>query len=88
MNGGAGNDILYGLAGNDKLNGLAGSDILEGGVGADTLYGGEGADIYLFLLATDHKAAEIFDSGTTGIDEIRFAATTSGTLTLYAGDVE
>ncbi|MBK7365839.1 MAG: S8 family serine peptidase [Nitrosomonas sp.] len=87
MNGGAGNDILYGLAGNDKLNGLAGSDILEGGVGADTLYGGEGADIYLFLLATDHKAAEIFDSGTTGIDEIRFAATTSGTLTLYAGDV-
>ncbi|HMU63092.1 MAG TPA: S8 family serine peptidase [Nitrosomonas sp.] len=87
MNGGAGNDILYGLAGNDKLNGLAGNDILEGGAGSDTLYGGEGTDIYLFSLATDYKAAEIFDYGTTGIDEVRFTATASGTLTLYAGDV-
>lgn len=87
MNGGAGNDILYGLAGNDKLNGLAGNDILEGGAGSDTLYGGEGTDIYLFSLTTDYKAAEIFDLGTTGIDEVRFTATASSTLTLYAGDV-
>ncbi len=66
---------------------VAGNDILEGGAGSDTLYGGEGTDIYLFSLATDHKAAEVFDYGTTGIDEVRFTATTSGTLTLYAGDV-
>ncbi|PSJ18954.1 S8 family serine peptidase [Nitrosomonas supralitoralis] len=86
MNGGAGDDILYGLSGNDTLRGLAGNDILDGGAGNDKLYGGEGSDVYLTQSATDHKAAEFFDSGTSGTDEVRFAATVKGTLTLYAGD--
>jgi len=54
IDGGAGNDTLYGsiLAdtilgglGNDNLFGGAGDDNLQGGAGADLLDGGEGADV-------------------------------------------
>ncbi|MBJ9987004.1 tandem-95 repeat protein, partial [Acinetobacter sp. S40] len=37
LNGGAGNDILYGQGGNDTLNGGAGNDILSTGQGNDTV---------------------------------------------------
>ena len=37
-------------------------------------------------LLADKTAAEITDTGTTGTDELRFAATAAGTLTLLAGD--
>ncbi len=37
--------------------------------------------------ASGHSQAEISDSGTSGIDEIRFATTSGNILTLYAGDV-
>ena len=87
MNSGAGNDTLYGLAGTDTLNGLAGNDVLEGGAGTDKIYGGEGSDVYLIKTATDHSAAEFYDYGSSGTDEIRYAATASATLKLYAGDV-
>ena len=86
LKGGLGNDTLSGLAGVDKLYGLAGNDVLDGGAGTDSLDGGEGSDLYLVLLATDHVAAEFKDSGLAGTDEVRFAATKSSTLTLYAGD--
>ena len=53
MDGGAGNDdlygedghdIIYGGTGNDKLNGDAGNDVLFGGTGTDTLSGNTGND--------------------------------------------
>jgi len=44
LNGGDGNDILYGGAEDDILNGDAGNDFLYGGSGADTLNGGDGND--------------------------------------------
>ncbi|CAH6635673.1 peroxidase family protein [Pseudocitrobacter vendiensis] len=44
INGGSGNDVLYGMGGNDTLNGGAGNDTLEGGDGADILKGGAGHD--------------------------------------------
>lgn len=59
INGGEGNDFLYGGnlddvlsggAGNDLLNGGAGNDRLEGGAGRDILNGGSGDDL---LLARD-----------------------------------
>lgn len=84
--GGAGNDSLSGLAGADKLFGLAGNDVLDGGAGVDLLDGGEGSDLYLVQLANDHGKAEFKDSGTQGLDEVRFAATSASTLTLYSGD--
>lgn len=44
LNGGAGNDFLYGYGGNDTLNGDAGADLLLGGTGNDIMDGGSGDD--------------------------------------------
>ncbi len=53
MNGGTGNDIMYGGSGNDIMNGdadndqifgLGGNDVMNGGSGADMLSGGAGND--------------------------------------------
>jgi Ca2+-binding RTX toxin-like protein len=46
LNGGDGNDKLYGAGGNDTLNGGKGNDKLYGGSGNDTLNGGPGTNIY------------------------------------------
>ncbi|MES2633068.1 MAG: hypothetical protein V4669_08855 [Pseudomonadota bacterium] len=86
LSGGVGSDTIRGLAGNDTLLGLGGDDVIDGGSGTDSLNGGDGSDVYMFL-ASEHPAAEIFDNGVTGIDEVRFAATTATTLLLMAGDV-
>ncbi|MDT4852305.1 RTX calcium-binding nonapeptide repeat (4 copies) [compost metagenome] len=85
--GSLGHDTLNGQAGNDTLTGRSGNDVLIGGVGVDRLDGGDGSDLYLVSTASEHTAAEFADSGTQGVDEVRFAATASSTLTLYAGDV-
>jgi uncharacterized delta-60 repeat protein len=86
LEGGGGNDVISGLAGNDQLHGVAGDDTLLGGLGNDRMDGGEGSDLYIISLAAEHTVAELADTGTTGIDEVRFTATSSGTLTLFAGD--
>jgi Ca2+-binding RTX toxin-like protein len=44
IDGGAGNDIIYGQAGADIIDGGAGNDILTGGPGTDTFKAGEGDD--------------------------------------------
>ena len=80
------NDVLTGSSSANSISGSAGNDVINGGGGIDTLDGGEGSDIYLVTLLADKTAAEISDTGTTGTDELRFAATTAGTLTLLAGD--
>jgi Ca2+-binding RTX toxin-like protein len=84
------NNFYYGTAGVDSLQGGAGNDYFEAGASVDRLNGLEGSDIYAILLAADHGGAEIADTGITGIDEVRFAATastpTTNTLTLYAAD--
>ncbi len=45
LNGGAGDDRIYGFGGDDKLNGKAGNDQLYGGAGKNSLHGDAGADI-------------------------------------------
>ena len=42
MNGGEGDDALYGMGGNDLLKGGAGRDFIDGGAGNDTIYGDDG----------------------------------------------
>lgn len=44
LNGGQGNDTLWGQAGDDTLRGDAGDDTLRGGAGNDVLVGGAGND--------------------------------------------
>lgn len=78
--GGTGNllaNIIIGNVGSNIINGKAGIDILDGG---------SGSDIYVIDIASDHPVAEIADSGSDGMDELRFASVRPGTMTLYAGD--
>jgi VCBS repeat-containing protein len=49
VDGGSGNDMLWGNAGNDTLLGGDGNDTLFGGVGNDFLSGGAGADVFQFV---------------------------------------
>jgi RTX calcium-binding nonapeptide repeat (4 copies)/Putative metal-binding motif len=44
LNGGAGNDTMYGAVGKDRLSGAAGADKLFGDAGNDVLSGGAGRD--------------------------------------------
>ena len=53
VNGGGGNDLVFGQAGDDSLNGNGGRDILVGGDGTDKLNGGSGDDL---LIAGDFKS--------------------------------
>src|SRR5438105_15502276 len=45
INGGAGDDVLFGQAGNDRLTGGAGTDIMIGGSGSDTITDGQKGEI-------------------------------------------
>ncbi len=91
VDGGSGNDLLVGSsfnddlrggAGADNISGGSGADILTGGAGADTMDGGESGDIYIIGSTTDYIGDLIQDTGTAGIDQLRYSATTAGTLTL------
>lgn len=70
-------NVISGNAAANLLKGMGGNDVLVGGGGADTLDGGEGSDVYVFASLDDLPAAHILDSGTTGVDELRIAATTA-----------
>lgn len=50
LDGGAGNDFLYGLGGDDVLIGGAGADVLDGGAGSDSVdYSGSSAAVLIRL---------------------------------------
>ena len=78
---------FHGLGGDDRLYGAAGADLLDGGAGTDIIEGGEAGDIYWIGEVGDHAAAEFFDHGSSGLDEVRVASYAGGTVTLFAGDV-
>ena len=84
--GGSGNDKLTGDSGVNSLVGGSGDDVLTGGGETDILDGGDGSDIYLIAAASEHSAAEITDTGSSGTDELRFSANLASTLMLYAAD--
>jgi len=76
LEGGRGNDFLYGYAGDDRLFGGLGGDVLDGGTGHDLLDGGadsdvmtgrEGNDIYIVDSAND-MVVERADGGSDTIN--------------------
>ncbi|WP_179995537.1 Calx-beta domain-containing protein, partial [Acinetobacter sp. YH16053] len=64
LDGGAGNDILYGQGGKDTLIGGAGNDILFGGTGADTFMWGQ----TLVLDAAGKPTGALIANGTNDAD--------------------
>jgi Ca2+-binding RTX toxin-like protein len=48
-----GDDVINGGAGNDLIFGQEGDDVITGGAGNDTLYGGSGADTFAYNALTD-----------------------------------
>jgi uncharacterized delta-60 repeat protein len=75
------NDVIDGGAGDDNIIGNAGNDIIVGGSGTDLLDGGPGDDRFVVASAVDHSALESIIGG-DGLDEIRFTAISTSTLTL------
>ncbi|MDF3933531.1 calcium-binding protein, partial [Pseudomonas citronellolis] len=64
LEGGKGDDLLFGQGGNDTLLGGDGNDILFGGMGNDTLTGGAGADQFVWQKGeTGHDVVKDFNIG-------------------------
>ena len=64
LEGGKGDDLLFGQGGNDTLLGGDGNDILFGGMGDDTLTGGAGADQFVWQKGeTGHDVIKDFNIG-------------------------
>ena len=64
INGGEGNDWIWGRNGNDILSGDAGDDVLQGGQGNDTMTGGTGNDNF------DYTRSELISAAGIGHDVI------------------
>ncbi|MBG0560757.1 calcium-binding protein [Actinoplanes aureus] len=78
IQGGEGNDVLYGTArvdylygwsGNDVIYGLGGDDLVAGEAGQDKLYGGAGDDYVSGYDWTEPKGQDRLDGGTNGTAE-------------------
>jgi Ca2+-binding RTX toxin-like protein len=53
LNGGGGNDTIFGLHGDDDLRGSSGSDAVDAGGGGDTIAGGDGGDTLAGVTGSD-----------------------------------
>ena len=83
---GTGNLSGTGNAADNLITGNPGNNLLNGKGGTDSIDGGEGSDIYVVGATAEHPAAEFNDTGTDGVDEVRFSDKAGSTLKLYAGD--
>jgi hypothetical protein len=74
IDGGTGNDIIFGSAGNDVLLGGADNDTLGGGAGADTLTGGTGHNTFVYGPGGGADIVTDFDAGAGIVDRVNLAA--------------
>lgn len=78
IDGGPGNDKIWGAAGDDVLRGGNGNDILYIEKGADKLYGDAGNDVFIgqkFVSFANFDNKAVFVDGGDGIDTIDFSGT-------------
>ena len=69
---GGGDDVMHGGPGNDRLFGGQGDDTLIGGPGDDRLAGGAGADVFVFGPQDGADTVTDFSSGTDKLDLTAF----------------
>lgn len=81
IDGGYGNDIIWGRSGNDKLYGGQNADSLSGGNGDDLLVGGSGNDVLVGGLGADDL------TGGYGADTFRFTNIADSTQDLLSQDL-
>jgi Ca2+-binding RTX toxin-like protein len=77
MQGGAGDDLIYGANFDDVLEGENGDDILDGGLGNNTYWGGDGIDTVTYASATGAVTATLVTSA-------QFANTGGGTSSRFS----
>ncbi|NFV79014.1 tandem-95 repeat protein, partial [Magnetospirillum aberrantis] len=80
IDGGAGNDVLFGQNGNDLLIGGTGNDTLAGAAGNDTLLGGDGNDKLI-----GGAGADVIDGGAGDDRVVAKAADMTGDV-MHGGD--
>jgi Ca2+-binding RTX toxin-like protein len=83
LDGGDGNDTLFGLSGNNILIGGAGDDVLDGGTGNDQIIGGDGIDTASYATASSGVTINLGqttgqDTVGAGIDRIIFVENLTG----------
>lgn len=88
IDGGAGNDILWGNAGDDTILGGEGNDVIFGGAGHNTLSGGAGSDSFQYVkTGTAHDVIQDFLPGTDFIQLFGAASVSEVTVALSGGHV-
>jgi hypothetical protein len=86
VNGGSGDDTVFGGYGNDVINGDAGNDLIFGGPGIDRITGGTGADRMYGGTGNDRLIADTADQqvfGQVGTDVIAFERVDPAVLANY-----
>jgi hypothetical protein len=63
LDGGPGNDTIFGASGDDTIDGGPGDDVIKGSVDADLLRGGPGADTFQFGFLAPSVSNFRLDSG-------------------------
>ncbi|WP_235891524.1 calcium-binding protein [Thalassobius litoralis] len=61
IDGGAGNDVIWGSDANESISGGNGDDTIFGGMGTDVLTGGAGADVFEFTRTSTNTSVTDFE---------------------------
>jgi Ca2+-binding RTX toxin-like protein len=94
IDGGEGNDVIWGSDANEIISGGNGDDTIFGGIGTDVLTGGLGADVFEFTRTSTSTSVTDFDvgegdmlrfynAGSAEFDAASVALTTTGITIAY-----